>query len=165
MRIFKISDYNKQLMCYSCEDMSHLELCDTVKNVAMGKFVRRLIQAQVIAQNVAITITAMGVDAGMKTQDKNDDHCAMPAITCKPFPNARPLDRVINTSHAVSRNLNGWITHTSSLGVWIYRMKYIRNITLLNCSMCLDQLSGLCDDVSHERRSLECDTKWRKPRD
>ncbi|XP_052217766.1 uncharacterized protein LOC127835394 isoform X2 [Dreissena polymorpha] len=28
---------NKQLMCYSCEDMSHLELCDTVKRCGEGE--------------------------------------------------------------------------------------------------------------------------------
>ncbi|KAH3703325.1 hypothetical protein DPMN_078359 [Dreissena polymorpha] len=81
---------NKQLICYSCEDMSHLELCDTVEKCGDGevrhfcvwlselmpstgqdvpifRFVRRIIQVQFTVSNVAITTTAMDVDAGMKS--------------------------------------------------------------------------------------------------
>ncbi|KAH3808355.1 hypothetical protein DPMN_136708 [Dreissena polymorpha] len=41
----------------------------------------------------------------------------------------------------------------------------IRNITPVNCSKSLYHSSNLCDDVSHERRSLECDAKYHKPRE
>ncbi|KAH3815577.1 hypothetical protein DPMN_144105 [Dreissena polymorpha] len=136
------AESNKQLMCYSCDDMSHLELCDTVTKYGDREVcVVERTNAKYRSGCANSSICSMSYpsssncaeccnndycngrgcgDEGLVSRQERG-HCAMTAITCEQLANASPLDRAINISHAVSRNLNGWITHTTSLGVWIYR--------------------------------------------